>query len=115
MCYFRHFETLQLLYMIVACCPSGFEVVQHVMALVRYKWSVEQDACIIFFASREVCWEAIADILPHLCGQRRDLESIHLRAAALACHLCLFAFEQATWDQSAISSWIRTQPLGRFA
>ena len=85
-----------------------------VMASTRHGWSVEEDVCIVFFASKGVQWEAIVDILPHLCGQIREPGSVYSRVSDLENELALFSHGKVAWDKYAVSSYYRTQALDHF-
>lgn len=81
------------------------------MAMRLDNWSQFEDACIIFFASRNVYWDAIVELVRDLCGTERDLEGVCQRAATIASLRYLFCFEKRSWQLDAVSCWMNTLSL----
>lgn len=76
-------------------------------------WSVEEDACLIYFLSKGVVWQGCADILYILCHTNRSVNTVHTRAAWIAAD-GLFSYEDQQWDQARVWAYIASLNVGRF-
>lgn len=82
--------------------------------LSSYGWSVHEDVCIIFFASNNVFWHTLPELLRHLCGTHKDTDSIFARASAISRHYELFCVERKEWNRQSVVAWVRSQRWNDF-